>query len=62
MLSTFQKIKRIEGLAGTKDVTPWEDKFIADIAAKANAGQVSGFSEKQMEVVDRLHDKHFAGE
>jgi len=65
MKSLAMKIDQIEGLAGTKDVSEWEDKFITDIAArcKANAQTIKdtrGLTPKQVEIVERIWAKHFA--
>lgn len=55
-------VKRIAGLAGTKDVTPWEDDFIASVVEKTrNGDDTRPLTEKQIEVIERIHDKHFAG-
>lgn len=64
MLSTYQKIKKIAGLVDTSDLTPWENQFVKDIEAKAdqaaNSGQVTSLSDKQLDVIERIHSKHFA--
>lgn len=56
-------IKRISGLSGTKDVTEWEDGFIESIVSKTNNGQdTTRLTEKQVEVIERIHGKHFGGD
>jgi hypothetical protein len=60
MKSTQQKIALVSGLTDTKDVTPWENEFLKNIAAKCNAGQVTALSDKQREIIDRIFEKHFA--
>ena len=60
-LSIGAMIKRISGLEGTKDVTEWEDTFIASIVAKtANGERTTGLTAKQAEITQSIHDKHFA--
>lgn len=61
MISINAQIKRIAGLAGTKDVTPWESGFIDSIVTKTSDGKdVSRLTEKQIEHIERIHNKHFA--
>lgn len=61
MISINAQIKKIAGLAGTKDVTPWESGFIDSIVTKTNEGRdVSGLTEKQIDSIERIHNKHFA--
>ena len=60
-LSINTMIMRISGLKDTTDVTPWENKFITDIVEKTNDGErTSHLSGKQVEIIERIHDKHFA--
>lgn len=61
MLSTAQKIKKLAPLLGTKDLTPWEQEFLTSIVARSRSGQVSGYTDKQMESLDGLLTKHFGG-
>ncbi len=60
MLSTGQMIDRLAGMVGTKDLSDWEAGFISWLVASKNAGQVVSLSEKQLEALERLHNKHFA--
>jgi hypothetical protein len=56
-------IIRISGLHGTKDVTEWENDFIRSIVEKYNARDKSKameLTQKQVEIIERIHDKHFA--
>lgn len=62
MASIGIMIQRIEGLAGTKDVTQWESEFINSVVEKTFGGkQTVCLSAKQVEIVERIHNKHFAG-
>ena len=55
-------VKRIGALAGTNDVSDWEDDFILSIVEKTDDGDdTTGLTEKQIEVIERIHRKHFAG-
>lgn len=62
MKSLAQKIQSLAGLLGTKDVTEWEDGFIESVMRQTDDGQrTTTLTPKQVEVLDRLHSKHFAG-
>lgn len=61
MTSVNSMIEKIEGLAGTDDVSEWEDEFIASIVKRTDHGKnTTSLSEKQLDIVQRIHDKHFA--
>lgn len=54
-------VKRIASLAGTSDVSEWEDSFIESIVEKTRDGEdTSALTERQIEVIERLFKKHFA--
>lgn len=56
------KVKQIAGLVGTKDLTRWEADFVIDILRWTERGNnTTVLSEKQIEVVLRIYNKHFAG-
>lgn len=62
MISIGTMIKRIAGLQGTKDVSDWENKFISSIDGMTNGGdETTRLTEKQVEIIERIHNKHFAG-
>jgi hypothetical protein len=62
MTSLNNMVKRISGLAGTNDVTGWEDEFIESVVARTDGGNdTSALTEKQVAVVERIFNKHFAG-
>lgn len=61
MNSIGNMIKRIAGLQGTRDITEWEDNFIGSVVDKTEGGkETTRLSDKQVEVVERIHNKHFA--
>ena len=60
MQSTTQMIRRLEGMLGTKDLSDWESGFVESLVAKVDAGKVTSLTERQLEVLERLHGKHFA--
>ena len=54
-------IRKIGGMLDTRDLTPWENQFVSDILDKTNGGdRTTGLSEKQVEAIQRIHEKHFA--
>lgn len=63
-VSLDTKLKRLDGLRGTSSVSEWEERFLTDLVPRAlemaSRGQVMRFSERQMEVIDNLFQKHFA--
>jgi hypothetical protein len=61
MTSIGTMIKRIAGLQGTRDINEWEDSFIGSVIDKTEGGkETTGLSAKQVEIVERIHNKHFA--
>lgn len=62
MTSFGTMIKRLAGLQGTKDVNDWEGKFIGSIVGMTNNGEkTTSLTGKQLDTIQRIHDKHFAG-
>lgn len=62
MTSIGTMIERISGLHGTKDLNEWETGFVCGIVSKTNNGErTTDLSAKQVEIVERIHNKHFAG-
>ena len=60
MLSTSQMIDRLAAMVGTNDLSDWETRFVQSLINRKQAGQVTSLTEKQLEVLERLHGKHFA--
>lgn len=62
MASLNVMVKKCAGLIGTKDVTDWEDDFLTSIAKQTKEGDdTTKLSEKQIDVIQRIHDKNFEG-
>jgi len=55
-------VKRVSGLQGTHDLSAWEDGFVRSVVEKTNGGQnTTVLTSKQIEVLERIFNKHFAG-
>lgn len=62
MASLNTMVKRVAGLADTRDVTAWENTFIKSVVEQTEQGDnTSRLTNKQIEVLTRIHDKHFEG-
>ena len=58
--SIRQKIQQLEGLLGTKEISQWEETFISDMVKKIKLDdRTSKLSSKQVDIIDRIHGKHF---
>lgn len=61
MASLNTMVQRVAGLADTTDVNDFENKFIASIVEKTQNGKnTTSLTEKQIDVLERLFDKHFS--
>jgi hypothetical protein len=53
-------IKRLSGMVGTKDLTAWETEFVSSVVQRTGDGaRTEGLTEKQLEVIARIHGRHF---
>ena len=60
MKSLNAKINQLGGLLGTKDVSEWENTFIESVIQQTgNGSNVSKLSDKQVQIVERIHSKHY---
>lgn len=60
LVSTTTMIQRLQGLLGTRDLTEWEQEFVRKLAAEAEAGRATQLTGAQVDMLDRLHGRHFA--
>lgn len=61
LVSLQTKIQQIHGLADTKDASEWETNFIKSVWAWSYEGKfTTGISDKQIAVIERIWEKHFA--
>lgn len=62
MTSLNTMVKRVAGLLDTKDLTDWENRFVASIYEQTKSGNnTTSLTEAQIDVLENLHDKHFSG-
>lgn len=55
-------VKRVSGLIDTKDLSDWEQDFCSSVCERTRDGEdTTKLTEKQIECLTRIHDKHFAG-
>lgn len=63
MTSLNTMVKRVAGLADTKDITDWENQFVKSLVERTrNGDDTRSLSDKQIDRLQELHDKHFGGE
>ena len=60
MVSIGNMIAKLRGMIGTKDLNAWETNFVAKLAEYLDAGRLDRVSDRQLEVLEELHKKHFA--
>ncbi len=54
MVSIQRKLAQLQGLIDTVDVTDWENVFLKSVCQRSN------WTEKQLEIIERIWSKHFA--
>jgi hypothetical protein len=61
MVSIGTKIKQLYGLCGTRDLNAFENSFVSDLYTQTQwATKTEWVTEKQIAVIDRLYERHFA--
>lgn len=61
MTSLNTMVKRCSGLIDTNDVSDWESDFLQSIIERTNEGDnTTSLTEKQIDVLERIFNKHFA--
>lgn len=59
--SIGSKLKKAEGLIDTRDINEWESNFLQSLVDKAARDKgTQNFTEKQIDVLERIYSKHFA--
>lgn len=59
MTSTAAMVTKLEGCQGTGDLTEWEEGFVEKMVRLRDDGRLTSISEKQVETLEQLHNKHF---
>lgn len=64
-VSLLIKLQQVEGLIDTNQISDWENKFLSSLVPgaieRAKKGQVFTLTPKQLQVLNGLWSKHFAG-
>lgn len=61
MASINAMVRKVAAMADTKDLTAWENKFVKNIVAQTgNGDNTSSLTENQVDVLERIYDRHFA--
>jgi len=62
MKSLGAMIKQLSGLIDTTDLNDWENLFVTSVVEQTRDGDITGtLSDKQVIIVERIFNKHFAG-
>lgn len=62
MTSVRTMLIQLAGLVDTRDVSDWENGFLKSVLRQSeNGARTSPLSEKQLERIEQLWRKHFAG-
>lgn len=62
MTSLNTMVKKCAGLVDTTDVSDWENQFLKSVIEKTGEGNnTSSLTEKQIDVLERIYGKNFAG-
>jgi hypothetical protein len=58
-VSTGNMIEKLGGMLGTKDLGEWEQKFVFNMCEAKDEGKVGNLTDKQVESLERIYNKHF---
>jgi hypothetical protein len=62
MASINVMVQRVSGMLDTHDLSDWEDGFVRSLVRISNDGKdTTRITEKQIEVLERIFNKHFSG-
>lgn len=62
MASLNTMVKKVAGLADTRDVTDWENRFIKKVVEQTrNGDNTSSLTEPQVDSLEQIYEKHFVG-
>ena len=61
LVSIATKVEQLNAMLGTSDLTDWEQGFVRNVAGKFTSAKPSAvLTDKQIEIIERIWDKHFA--
>lgn len=61
-VSISTMLRQLAGMVDTKDLSDWENEFLKNVLERSGDGaRTSLLTEKQVERVEQLWKKHFAG-
>jgi hypothetical protein len=61
MASLNAMVKQCSGMLGTKDLSDWEEDFVASVCNQTrNGDNTTSLTEKQITVLERIFKKHFS--
>ena len=60
MNSTNVMVDRLAGMLGTADLNDFETGFVESMVAIKDRGKITALTERQIEILERIHGKHFA--
>ncbi|MCP3709767.1 hypothetical protein M3I54_22750 [Paraburkholderia sp. CNPSo 3274] len=58
--STSNMVERLVGLLDTTDLNEFEHGFVESMQRRLNEGTLTGISDRQVEVLENVFNKHFA--
>lgn len=62
MASTNLMLEQVSGMIDTKDLNDWEHEFVTSVWERSEKGKrPDKLSSKQVEILERIWKKHFAG-
>ncbi len=62
MASLNTMVKAVSGMLDTHDLSDWENGFVRSVVDGTKQGDdTRSLTEKQIEVLTRIYEKHFAG-
>jgi len=62
LVSIGTKVEQIDGLRGASDLPAWEQDFVTSVVERyqESGRDTRDLSAKQVEIIERIWDKHFA--
>lgn len=58
--STAVMVEKLVGMLGTDDLSAFETGFVISMQGHLQRGTLTSITERQIEVLENIHSKHFA--